>query len=81
MSTANAFGLEFRLKPVLRDLARWRLQREHGIDLDRQPEAARRVLGESLWPLVQAAAAFPEFRDPGIPLADVQAGIERLEGF
>jgi hypothetical protein len=80
MSTANAFGLEFRLKPVLRELAQWRLQREHGIDLDRQPDASRRVLGESLWPLIQAADAFPEFRDPGIPLADVQAGVERLEG-
>jgi hypothetical protein len=79
MSTANAFGVEMRLKPVLRDLARWRLQREHGVDLDRQPEVARGVLGEPLWRLVAPADAFPEFRAPGIPLAEVDAGVDRLE--
>lgn len=79
MSTANAFGVEKRLKPVLRELARWRLQRDHGVDLDRQPEAARHVLGEGLWRLVTPADAFPEFRAPGAPLADIDAGVERLE--
>jgi hypothetical protein len=79
MSTANAFGVERRLKPVLRELAAWRLRRNHGIDLDRDPEAARAVLGDRLWPLVKASDAFPEYRDPGMPLADVQAGVDRLE--
>jgi hypothetical protein len=79
MSTANAFGVEMRLKPALRDLARWRLQRDHGVDLDRQPDVARRVLGEPLWRLVAPADAFPEFRAPGVPLQDVQAAVERLE--
>ncbi|GEM_PF-4035225 len=79
MSTANAFGVEMRLKPVLRDLARWRLQRDHGVDLDRQPDAARHLLGEPLWRLVAPADAFPDFRAAGVPLADVQAGIDRLE--
>jgi hypothetical protein len=79
MATANAFGVELRLKPVLRELARWRLQRDHGVDLDRQPDIARGVLGEPLWRLVAPREAFPEFRAPGVALADIQAGIDRLE--
>ncbi|HYK96302.1 MAG TPA: hypothetical protein VE011_10615 [Candidatus Dormibacteraeota bacterium] len=80
MSTASAFGVEMRLKPALRDLARWRLERDHGVDLDRQPDAARRVLGDALWRLVAPADAFPEFRAPGVALGEVEAGVERLEG-
>jgi hypothetical protein len=79
MATANAFGVELRLKPVLRELARWRLQRDYGVDLDRQPDAARGVLGESLWPLVAPADAFPDFRAAGASLADVDAAVDRLE--
>ncbi|HUG30589.1 MAG TPA: hypothetical protein VMQ65_08785 [Candidatus Limnocylindria bacterium] len=79
MATSNAYGRELRLKPILRELAGWRLARNHGIDLDRAPEAARRILGEPLWELVRPADALPDFRAPGVPLADVQAGIDRLE--
>ena len=79
MSTASAFGLEFRLKPMLRDLASWRLSRNHGIDLAAAPDAARQVLGEPLWDLIRPAEAFPEFREAGAPLEDVQAGLDRLE--
>lgn len=79
MSTANAFGVEMRLKPVLRDLARWRLQRDYGIDLERQPDVAHGVLGEALWRLVAPAEAFPEFDAPGVPMAAVEAAVDRLE--
>lgn len=79
MSAASAFGVEFRLKPVLRDLARWRLARDHATDMDADPEAARRILGEHLWQLVRPTEAFPEMRAPGVPLADLQAPITWLE--
>lgn len=79
MSAASAFGMEFRLKPMLRDLASWRLSRNHGIDMAAQPEAARQVLGDPLWDLIRAADTFPEFRDPGAPVEAVQAGLDRLE--
>lgn len=79
MSSANAFGLEFRLKPLLRDLARWRLARNHAVDLDAAPDAARRILGEPLWRLTLAAEERPDFRAPGSALADVRAAIDRLE--
>lgn len=79
MATTNAFGVELRLKPVLRELARWRLLHNHGINLDREPDRARQVLGEPLWRMVASSDAFPEFRAPGISLAEVQAGIDKLE--
>lgn len=79
MSTASAFGLEFRLKPMLRDLATWRLARNHGVDLAAAPEAARHILGEPLWDLIRPADTFPEFRSAGAPIEDVQAGLDRLE--
>ncbi len=78
MSTASAFGLEFRLKPMLRELATWRLARNHGVDLTASPEAAKRLLGEPLWELITPADSFPEFRSPGAPLEDVEAGLDRL---
>jgi hypothetical protein len=79
MSAASAFGLEFRLKPHLRELASWRLLRNHGVDMDRSPDAARRIVGDHLWELMRPADEPPEFRKPGAGLADVQAGIDRLE--
>ncbi len=78
MSTASAFGLEFRLKPMLRDLASWRLARNHGIDMTASPDAARGILGEPLWELITPAPSFPEFRSPGAPLEAVEAGLDRL---
>jgi hypothetical protein len=79
MAISSAFGVEVRLKPVLRELARWRLQRNRGIDMDREPDAARAVLGEPLWRLTQVADATPEFRAPGLPFADVRVAVDRLE--
>jgi hypothetical protein len=79
MAEASAFGLEFRLKPLLRELATWRLARNHGVDLAAAPEAARGILGDRLFELTRAVEELPEYRDPGIPLAEVHAGVERLE--
>jgi hypothetical protein len=79
MATANAYGRDLRLKPILRELAGWRLARNHGVDIGRAPDAARQILGEPLWELVRPAEAFPDFRAPGVPLADVNSAIDRLE--
>jgi hypothetical protein len=79
MSTASAFGVEIMLKPQLRELTRWRLLRNHGVDMDAAPDAARQIVGERLWRLVLAGDTFPEFRAPGIPLDDVRAAVDRLE--
>jgi hypothetical protein len=79
LSTASAFGVELRLKPLIRELAAWRLMRHRGIDMAATPEAARRVLGESLWHLTQAADDRPDNGAPGLPLAELRASLDQLE--
>ena len=55
--------LRLRLGPMVREIAAARLSRGHGIDLDRQPELARAVLGEGrVWEL--AGPGPPPGREP-----------------
>lgn len=79
LATASSFGLEVRLKPMLRDLARWRLERNRGVDIDTAPDAARRILGEPLWNLMQASDDVPGSGAPGVPLSEVRVALDRLE--
>jgi hypothetical protein len=48
----NPADLDRRLRPLLREVAAHRLQTRRGIDIDRSPEAARQLLGEVAWDLV-----------------------------
>jgi hypothetical protein len=76
---SNAGDLHLVLRPVLRDIAVERLRRR-GVELDRQAEAARALLGDELWELVREDRAPP--RDafaPGLTRAGVEKLIERLE--
>lgn len=79
LATASAFGVEFRLKPLLRELVAWRLMRNRGIDVETMPEAARRTIGEPLWELTQAADERPDNGAPGLPLPQLQASLDQLE--
>ena len=57
----NASDLRLRLLPLLREVAAHRLLSRRGIDLERNPQAARLALGETTWALVgDAASAEPE---------------------
>jgi hypothetical protein len=58
-ATAYAGDLHFRLRPVLREIAAGAL-RGRGVDLDREPEAARALLGEEAWELVRPGRPRPE---------------------
>lgn len=79
MAVSNAFGVEFMLKPRVRELAAWRLQRSRGVELGANPRLDRELLGERLWRLTAAAAARPDDRAPGVPLPELQAAITDLE--
>lgn len=79
LSTANAQDFDVRLRPMLRDLARWRLLGNRGVDMDVKPDAARRILGEPLAALIDDAAAPPRFGAPGVPLATLEAALDQLE--
>jgi hypothetical protein len=67
------------LRPLFRSIASLRLARR-GVELDRQQDKARAVLGDELWDLVRAEG--PRASGPfagGISAAGLQGMIERLE--
>jgi hypothetical protein len=68
------------LLPRLRAVAAARLAARRGIDLSRNPQMARDLLGEDAWELVRPDR--PEPADPymqGVSVAEVDVVLERLE--
>lgn len=73
-------GWYFRLRPVLRDVAAVLLTDRHGVDLDRQPQAAHRVLGPEAWERLRPDAAPPDDRwDHGISPGELARVVTRIE--
>jgi hypothetical protein len=80
MSISTAFDLHFRLRPRVQRIARQLLASHRGIDLARQPDAARRLLGEETWALVRPGVEPPADRSaPGLELARLRAVVTSLE--
>jgi len=67
------------LRPLLLDLAKWRLLRNRRVDLETAPERAREALGEPLWRLLQERDVAAAWSEPGIELRDLQAAVTQLE--
>jgi hypothetical protein len=79
LSTGTAFDVHFRLRPLVRDIARGLLLRR-GIDLERSPDRARSKLGPEAWALVREDRQPPEDRTaPGLPLAEIERAVASLE--
>jgi hypothetical protein len=80
LGVASTYDLHFRLRPTLRDTAAGLLAVRRGIDLDRQPERARAVLGDDVWQVVR-----PDLEPPvdrlarGIEPDRVRRIVEALE--
>ena len=79
LGSANSFDLHYRLRPLLRELARERLHASHGVDLDRQPERARPLLGEELWEIVRPERELKRRSQRGLPAASLEPLVRRLE--
>jgi hypothetical protein len=80
LGLASAGHTHRRLLPLLREAAAARLAARHGVDLERRPGEAAALLGEDTWELLRADRPEPADRHaPGLPLARVQAVVERLE--
>jgi hypothetical protein len=79
LGTANAFDAHHRVRPLLRELATERLHAHHGVDLDRQPERARELLGDDLWGIVRPDAELGHRAAPGLPLERVARLVDELE--
>jgi len=79
-SLGSSFYLHHRLRPVMREIAAHRLLRRHGIELDRSPEAAHRLLGDDAWEWLRPER--PEPRDrwaSGPPLSELRGVVDALE--
>jgi hypothetical protein len=52
----------------------------HGVELERQPDVARRLLGEQAWDLVRADRPPPaDSLGPGLREEEIAAAVTRLE--
>jgi hypothetical protein len=77
---STSLDLHFRLRPRLRRLALELLQSRRGIQLDADPAAARRVLGDETWELVRGDRPPPEDRfGPGIDRDALHRVVASLE--
>jgi hypothetical protein len=69
----------FRLRPLLRQIARDRLSVQLGVDLDAQPEVARRLLGGPAWEAIQPVEEPRDRHARGPSLAEIDRMIGALE--
>ncbi len=80
LATAIAGHAHRRLLPLLREAATARLSLHHGIELERRPDVARRLLGEKTWDLLRPDRPEPADRlGPGPRREEIAAVIARLE--
>jgi hypothetical protein len=80
LGAANARHFHSRLQPILRDVAAVRLATRHNVDVERNPAAARRLLGDETWEVVRPDREPPD--DPaasGLPVRRLTAVIDRIE--
>jgi hypothetical protein len=79
IAVSNAGDTHWRLRPVLREAAVAALH-GRGVDLDGDPDAARRLLGEETFELVRADRPRPaDPFGPGIPPAALERVFARIE--
>jgi len=67
-------SVEHRLRPLLRKLAADRLLERRQVDMESEPDAARRILGDEVWALVGPGVYGPA---PDEPTARLRRGIAR----
>lgn len=80
MAGSSAFDVHFRLRPAVMDLAAELLSSRRGIDLAREPDHARVVLGEDVWELVAPDRPPPLQRHgPGIEESRLESVVTALE--
>ena len=80
LGVASSFDLQYRFLPPLRSIAGGLLASRRRVELDRDPEAARHILGEETWDLVDVARPAPQDRvSRGISPAELTRVVESLE--
>jgi hypothetical protein len=78
-SAESGLAAHTLLRPVLSDIAEVRLARR-GVQLSRDPDEARRLLGREAWELVRPDRPQPpDRRAPGVAPRELEAVLDRLE--
>jgi len=78
-SAEDGLAAHTLLRPVLSEIAEARLARR-GVQLSRDPDEARRLLGREAWELVRPDRPQPpERRAPGVGPRELEAVLDRLE--
>lgn len=80
LGLATAFDLHYRLRPRLRRIAAELLAARRGIELDANPDAARRALGDDAWEIVRGDREPPRERFAvGLDIASLRTAVSALE--
>jgi hypothetical protein len=80
IGASSAFDVHHRLRPAFTELATSLLSWRRGIDLDADPDAARAVLGDDLWELIEPDRPAPAERaGPGLDERAVERVVTALE--
>jgi hypothetical protein len=80
IAQTTSFDFHFRLRPTLRRIASELLRSRRGIDLDGDPDASRRALGEETWEFVRPDRPPPDDRfGPGVDRATLHRVADALE--
>jgi hypothetical protein len=76
----SAWHYDHGIRPLLRRLAASALAERHRVDLARDPERARDLIGADIWPLIDPARP-PSFdsKAPGADLRTLTRIVDRLE--
>ena len=80
LASDSAFDLHFRLRPTIAAVGAARLWRRHGIELEREPERARRRLPGEVWELARPDAEPPaDVNADGPSLRELDRLVSSLE--
>src|SRR4051812_34327499 len=78
-SAESGLTAHTQLRPLLAEVAAARLARR-GVELSRDHDAARRLLGSQVWELVRPDRPQPpDRRGPGVAARELEALLDRLE--
>jgi len=80
LGRANSFHFYTRIRPILRDVASYRLRHRYGVDLDREPARARELVPSAAWEVVRPDLPPPEDRlGPWPSLDTMRTVVSELE--
>ena len=76
----NALHFHTRVRPILRDVAAYRLRHRYGVDLDREAARARELVPPAAWEVVRPDRPAPADRlGPGPSLESLRSVVTELE--